>query len=297
MKDYKILLAGLVLLLLILLIGVFTWLWNNNRKNIDPLPIVADQTEISNADSAEQEITKSTSSDNTLYIQADSQLQVALDDLIVIFESRYPNIQVLTSYVPAAALLILPDNNLTSDHPTPLIVNTDLIISSESLNEARLSSLQSQIGAAKTKVVDRDSVDITDKSDVTNANEIIDNAINNDIDGKNPENANIGNEKNKQAHPSKQTDSADDRNLVSFVYALKGNKAADGVILTENPVAISFRNFMLSSVGQDILRKYDFDNIDGYRNSMDDLFNPSSSAQSDKSEGSVEVADALSNGK
>ena len=47
MRDYKLLLAGLILLLLIIFIAIFTWLWTSNRKNMDPLPIMANNNDTS----------------------------------------------------------------------------------------------------------------------------------------------------------------------------------------------------------------------------------------------------------
>ena len=84
---------------------------------------------------------------------------------------------------------------------------------------------------------------------------------------------------------------------MSFSYALKNKQAADGVILTQNPVAINFRNFLLSSTGQDILSRHDYENIDGYKNEMADLFKSSSQGKQATGEHSVDVAEALSNGK
>ena len=78
---------------------------------------------------------------------------------------------------------------------------------------------------------------------------------------------------------------------------MKEKQALEGVILTENTAAINFRNFLLSSTGQDILEKYDYYNIEGYKNSVNDLFNPTSRAQEAANANTVNVADALSNGK
>lgn len=37
MKDYKLLLAGLILLLLTIFIAVFIWLWTSNQKKHRPI--------------------------------------------------------------------------------------------------------------------------------------------------------------------------------------------------------------------------------------------------------------------
>lgn len=94
-----------------------------------------------------------------------------------------------------------------------------------------------------------------------------------------------------------EIDNAEARTLNSFSYALRDKQTLEGVILTENTAAINFRNFLLSSTGQDILEKYDYYNIEGYKNSVDDLFNPTSRAQKTSNTNTVNVADALSNGE
>ncbi|MDN5891363.1 MAG: hypothetical protein L0H51_04290, partial [Psychrobacter sp.] len=89
MKDYKLLLAGLILLLLVIFIAIFTWLWSSNRKNADPLPIMASENDSATAGMNDD---KSTDSKSTLHIQAEENLQGPLDDVIVGFESRYPHV-------------------------------------------------------------------------------------------------------------------------------------------------------------------------------------------------------------
>ena len=96
MKDYKLLLAGLTLLLLAIFVALITWLWTHNRKNIDPLPIMANDNDSETVDT--DDTTKPTPN-RILHVRAAENLQVPLDDIIVSFESRYPHIQVLTSYV------------------------------------------------------------------------------------------------------------------------------------------------------------------------------------------------------
>ena len=92
-----------------------------------------------------------------------------------------------------------------------------------------------------------------------------------------------------------QSDSKEARTLSSFNYAMKDEQPLQGVILTDDTVAISFRNFLLSSTGQTILEKYDYYNINGYENSVNDLFQPTSQARTATGENPVNVADALSN--
>ncbi|MBP2281001.1 hypothetical protein H4W00_001814 [Psychrobacter sp. PL19] len=264
MKDYKVLLIGLILLMLIISNSVFTWLWQSNRKNVDPLPIVANEATNSQL-SANASEDLDTAISNVLYVQAEDKLQVPLDDVIISFESRYPNVQVLARYVSNSMLLTLPDSRISGNEPSKSMVNVDLIIADDGLTQAQLSSLQTLINEAQTKL----------KQSKVNA----------DADA--------------DADSMAQDDTANNeaRNLTSFSYGIKESQAVDGVVLTDNPIAISFRNFLLSSAGQDVLKKYDYGNIDGYRNNMDDLFNTKSQAKSAVDKSSVTVTDALSNGK
>ena len=261
MRDYKLLLAGLILLLLIIFIAIFTWLWSSNRKNIDPLPIMAN----ANEPSATTQDEVNTLTDSTLYIKAEEDLQAPLDDIIVSFESRYPHVQVVPSYVPASDLLTLSNANPSHDERSEL----DMIIANDSLSVDRLTPLQAELKAAQDKI--------------------------------NQDKANISNTDDKKVDTAGtdaiETDNAEARTLNSFSYALRDKQALEGVILTENTAAINFRNFLLSSTGQDILEKYDYYNIEGYKNSVNDLFNPTSRAQEAANANTVNVADALSNGK
>jgi ABC-type molybdate transport system substrate-binding protein len=252
MKDYKLLLAGLILLLLILFIAVFTWLWIHNRKNIDPLPVMANKKEPIVVPEEEENAV----SNSTLYIQAEENLQTALEDVVVSFESRYPHVQVRASYVPAHTLLTLSNATSSDDERSEFMVGVDMIIANDSLPTERLAPLQAELQAAQNNKEEAISKTDTAKIDDTNS-----------------------------------------RSLNSYNYALRDEKTLEGVILTDNTAAVNFRNFLLSSTGQDILKKYDYHNIEGYKNSVDDLFNPTSRAKQASSDTSVDVADALSNGK
>lgn len=276
MRDYKLLLAGLILLLLIIFIAIFTWLWTSNRKNMDPLPIMANNNDTSSADNDENTIVKS-----TLHIQAEDGLQAPLDAVIASFQARYPNMQILTNYVPSTALLTLSDNDFadshrTDDERTSFVVNTDLIIADGKLSKERLAPLQEQLKTAQDKY---------------NQNKLNDSSAQDKTaeDGVNTTDTEV------TAHA--KNDNTNTRSLSSFGYALQGEQAVDGVVLTQNPAAINFRNFLLSSTGQDILSQHDYTNIDGYKNDMDNLFQPSSRAKQATGELSVDVSDALSNGK
>ncbi|MBB3105839.1 ABC-type molybdate transport system substrate-binding protein [Psychrobacter luti] len=279
MKDYKLLLAGLILLLLIIFIAIFTWLWTSNRKNMDPLPIMANDKDASTAAADDENaIAKS-----TLHIQAEDNIKVPLDAIITSFQSRYPHVQVVTSYVSAAALLTLSDSEFSDSHRTDderasYVVNTDIIIANSKLSKERLSPLQEQLKAAQDKY---------NQSKVNNSAQ----------EETAEDGLNENNETDTEVATQAKSDNTDTRSLISFSYALQDTQAVDGVVLTQNPAAINFRNFLLSSAGQDILSQHDYNNIDGYKNDMDNLFKPSSSAKQATGELKVDVADALSNGK
>ena len=144
MKDYKLLLAGLILLLLIIFIAIFTWLWSSNRKNMDPLPIMANQSGSSTAEEDGNSITKS-----SLHIQAEEKLQEPLDDVIASFQSRYPNVEILTNYVASTALLTLSDSKLIDNERSSFIVDIDMIIANNNLSAERLAPLQDKLKIAQ----------------------------------------------------------------------------------------------------------------------------------------------------
>ncbi|MBE0406094.1 hypothetical protein ACT3TI_04725 [Psychrobacter sp. AOP22-C1-22] len=274
MKDYKLLLAGLILLLLVIFIAIFTWLWSSNRKNADPLPIMASENDSATAGMNDD---KSTDSKSTLHIQAEENLQGPLDDVIVGFESRYPHVDVITNYVASTALLTLSSDAFTNNERSEFLVSTDMIIADGNLSTERLAPLQTKLTAAQ------------DKNHQTKAN-------NNDraAEGSTVDESNSDiNDKTQDT----ERDNTESRTLNSFNYALKDEQALEGVILTDNTIAVNFRNFLLSSTGQSILKKYNYHNIDGYQNSVDDLFNPTSRTKKAPDDDSVNIADALSNGK
>ena len=238
-------LAKILALILAVLLGILGWLWNGNHNHTDPLPIV-DYDMIQSQDNATASADKAigninTATNNILYMQAANSMQLPLEDVIVRFEARYPNVQVVTSYLPADALLNLPHTNATTRESVPLAVPIDIIIAEDTLADSQMALLQSSLDTITT-----------------------------------------------------ETNQAESRNLVPFRYAIKQATSVEAVILTENPVAINFRNFLLSSDGQDILEQYNYDNIDGYNNSVDDLFNPPSRGTTAVEHTEV-VVDILSN--
>lgn len=275
MKDYKLLLAGLILLLLAIFIALIAWLWTHNRKSIDPLPIMASENESA---AAKGDKTAKTVPDSILYVRAAESLQVPLDDIIVSFESRYPHIQVLASYVPPNTLLTLLDNDINANNDSDAAFNTDIIIANDRLSAERLAPLQAKLTASQHQ----------DNQSKANANTVI---TEDETDSKNTDSENANSEQ-----ATAENDNKEARTLTSFNYALKDKQELEGVILTDRTVAVSFRNFLLSSTGQGILEKYDYYNINGYKNSVNDLFQPTSRAKKASRDNPVDVADALSNG-
>ncbi len=252
MKNYKLLSAALVLIFLMVILGVFSWLWFNNSKNIDPLPILSSEDAKLVQEKAEEDSdnTKDNKEDNILYIQAQQPLQVPLDDVIVNFEARYPHIQVLTNYVPAASLLTLDNTNAT-----------DLVIADDKLSDSLLSLLQDELNRNVRNNIVNPPVSSVDNSDTDTETAVTESST---------------------------------RTLNPFGYAVKNSQALEGVILSDKPVAISFRNYLVSTSGQEILKNYEFDDIDGYRNSVDDLFNPTSNGKTAVEKSEI-VTDALKN--
>lgn len=267
MKDYKLLLAGLILLLLIIFIAIFTWLWTSNRKNADPLPIMASDNGNTTVVTDDDE---NALSNSTLHIQAEESLQVPLDDVIVRFEARYPHVQVLANYVSSNELLTLSNDNSAAAQSADSTVSTDIIIANGDLSTERLATLQTELNAALDK--NNQTKQDSDATETPTADDKNDDA----------------------AIENMESDNTEARTLNSFNYALRDEQALKGVILTDNAIAVNFRNFLLSSAGQSILKKYDYYNIDGYQNSIDDLFNPTSRAKKASGDSSVDIADAIS---
>lgn len=267
MKSYKLILIAIIILLLIIFVGVFAWLWKNNSKNMNPLPIMtSDQNQtIEDEDAEAVDIIA-----NILFIQAETSVQPALDDLIKSFTSRYAHTDILTHYVSSNELLSLPKRSLNDDTPSPSILSVDMIIAHDKLSTERLLPLQKLL----EKDNDTSNSDEADTFPVVTIKEATD-----EIAIKSKTNS----------------DNVNTRQLNAFTYALKDKQAADGVILTENPTAVSFRNFMLSTTGQDILKKYRFDNIEGYKNSVGDLFNTGTKPKSSNSGEPEDVIKAITN--
>lgn len=140
MKDYKLLLAGLILLSL-LLIAVFVWLWSNNRKNTDPLPIMSNNNKsVAMLNEDETNIL----ADSLLYLQVENNLRAPLADIITRFESRYPHVQVVANYVSTSDIITLSKNNNHPSKPDELVFSIDMIIANN-ISRDELSILQKEL--------------------------------------------------------------------------------------------------------------------------------------------------------
>lgn len=205
MKGFAILKITLALLATILL-GAFAWLWYNNQKHIDPLPILTYDPK----STVQNEALQKKAIDTAVIIQADRALKPALDEVLSRFNQRFPDLTLNIHYVDQSQVLAVKNQT-----QAPI----DLIISNQHILPNQLKAMQT--------VIDNDRA------------------------------------KNETA-----------QTLSPFGFALVSNQAIDGVIITDNPIATQFRNFLISSIGQEILARHGFNSIDNYKNQVDDLFNP-----------------------
>lgn len=242
MKKYQKIVAAILILVIFVVIIIISVLGYKDIKAGDPLPILSSTT-VSATNDADQSLDSDSS--NSIYIQASSSLQIPLDAVIIRFEARNPELEILVRYVP-------DDNIFTlSESASP-----DLIITDNRLPQESLSQLEDAINMQPVADVDLSRQDNRSKDELNNETA---------------------------------------RLLASFSYAIKDSQLYDGVILTENPLATGFRNFLISSSGQDILRQYNFENIEGYQNNVDDLFNPDRASKT--AVGQVElIPESLENG-
>lgn len=287
-KDYKLLIVGALLLALIVLVLICAWLWSHNRKNINPLPVVAD-TSANEMPTEDGEPIHNA----TVHIKADTTLERVIDDLIVRFESRYPNIQVTVDYTNKGALFTVEANDAKEKGN---LVDTDIIMTDAKLANAQIQRLQETINQAQDErnqyLQSQNPAPTTpEASEETEA----------------PADTEISQAEKTQADSTdadtqEQTSTTTDKNnsearkLSAFSYALKEKQSEQmlqGIVLTNNPAAVSFRNYVLSSAGQDILGRYNYGHIDGYQKSIDELFNPT---VAENKEPTVDVADALKDG-
>lgn len=227
MKAFSLLMIALALLATILL-GAFAWLWYNNQKPIDPLPIATYGTKVT----AENETQQKNKVQTTIVIQADSALRPALDEVSSRFSQRYPDLKPSIHYTDSRQVFAI---NPQSQPPV------DLIISHQNISLSQIAALQA--------LIDR---------------------------------SNAPNQKAQTLSP--------------FGFAIVSGQAIEGAVLTNNPIATQFRNFLISSSGQDILAQHGFKGIDNYKNQVDDLFNPKMDINS-KSNTALDVESILEDDK
>lgn len=94
---------------------------------------------------------------------------------------------------------------------------------------------------------------------------------------------------NARNHPSSETDAL----IRPFNYTLQNNQRFEGALLSNKASAISLRNFLISSIGQDIFIDHGYDNIEGYNNRVDDLFNSNSNKTNAAPDDSIEHNQSL----
>ena len=287
MKDYKILMIGILLLILIVLILLCAWLWSHNRKYINPVPVIADTS--SNELSAKDSEAIYNAS---VHIQADKALERILNDLIVRFESRYPSIQVTVDYMTKAALFSVQTNDADSKD---YLVDTDIIMTNNSLAEAQIEHLQNIVNQAqkqRNQYTQRQNPDLTTPEAV----EETDASADTEVSQADKPQADSADTNTQEQTTTTDKNNSEARKLSAFSYALRKKQSEQmlqGIVLTNNPAAVSFRNYVLSSAGQDILGRYDYGHIDGYQKNIDELFNPT---VAENKEPTVDVADALKDG-
>jgi len=229
MRRFKPILIGLILLIATSLMSLLSWMWQRNSHNINPLPIPANDTELSlPIDEGDNEVEDGNTSivETLLPACADEQIQPALTEAIIKFERRYPKLDVQITYVDSPRLLQDCD-----------IDKQDMLLFARPISENTLTALEktNRSIAAKQKTASEETPPKDSKTDLT-----------------------------------------------PFTYTLKQEQRFEGVVLTDSNPALNLRNYLLSSVGQDTFVQFGYDSIDGYRNQVDDLFNPKMKSLSQK---------------
>ena len=252
MQKFKSILIGLILLIATSLIALLSWMWQRNSHNINPLPIPANDIELSlpiegggaegnttDDFGAADNGTDNKGTDNNaagqsghplvteqLQACADEQIQPALTEVMIKFERRYPTIDIKITYVDSATFL--------QDCP---IDQQDMLLLARPLSPSTLTALETPNHTPGTQL--------------TNGAE-------------------------------RATSKDHNSDLTPFAYTLKQDKRFEGVILSDSTPAVNLRNYLLSSVGQETFVQFGYDSIDGYSNQVDDLFNPKLKSLSQK---------------
>lgn len=242
-KTLKTLLLALIFLLVALLIGVFSWLWQHNAKNISPLPIPSSNPDLADSlpdsgDNTSASNQSVASKPDPVRVCAANQMKEALEALLVSFSQRYPKTEVVANYTTASKLI--------TDCPAS---QQDLMLFMQPLSAITMQSLKTS------------SITQTSSSTATEAKPQL-----------------PANDHSALQHSETRS------NVRAFNYALFEGKRLEGVLLSDHSAAISLRNFILSSTGQDILVEHGYDNIEGYNNRVDNLFNTNSNPPADTPE-------------
>lgn len=259
MTKFKSILIGLILLAVTLLMAALAWLWQHNNKTINPLPIPTSKQELANpvADETNDSVlgdmvNSGIDSDNKVkdadMNTAHSQVSVCADDVL-----RAPLNTAVVNFERRYAnlnvkVVYLPRHQMLE--PKPLITgcdidHQDIVLFSQSIPTALLESIKDATNQAENPASSPPA--ITADAVATD-----------------------------QQKPSETL-----ANVRLFNYALKDKQRLEGALLSDKTAAISLRNYLLSSLGQDIFGRYGFDNIDGYNNQVDDLFNPKGNPPAD----------------
>jgi hypothetical protein len=239
MRRFKSILIGLILLIATSLMSLLSWMWQRNSHNINPLPIPANDIELSlpiEEDGPEQNGTAAQSATALATEQvlacADEQIQPALTEAIIKFERRYPKLNVKITYADSDRLL-----------QDCAVDKQDMLLFARPISENTLAAIE------KTTRTEKAAQQTTSPT----------------------------------APPT--TDAKDSKvDITPFTYTLKQEYRFEGALLTESNPALNLRNYLLSSVGQDTFIQFGYDSIDGYRNQVDDLFNPKMKSLSQKEE-------------
>jgi hypothetical protein len=231
MRRFKSILIGLILLIATTLMSLLSWMWQRNSHNINPLPIPANDIELSlpiEEDGAEQNGTSAQSATEQVLACADEQIQPALTEAIIKFERRYPKLNVKITYADSGRLL--QDCEVDKQ---------DMLLFARPISENTLATIEKTTRTEKAA--------------------------------------------QQTAPPT--TDAKDSKvDITPFTYTLKQEYRFEGALLTDSNPAVNLRNYLLSSVGQDTFIQFGYDSIDGYRNQVDDLFNPKMKSLSQKEE-------------
>lgn len=243
MQKFKSILIGLILLIATSLITLLSWMWQRNSHNINPLPIPANDTELTlpiegggvkgHGTDVNGVGDNATAGQNghplvteQLQACADEQIQPALTEVMIKFERRYPTIDVKITYVDSATFL--------QDCP---IDQQDMLLLARPLSQSTLTALETP-------------------------------------------NHTTGMQLKNSAERATSKDHNSD--ITPFAYTLKQDKRFEGVVLSDSTPAVNLRNYLLSSVGQETFVQLGYKSIDGYSNQVDDLFNPKLKSLSQK---------------